>query len=546
MSQSHSPINEDTTAVEIRDLSLRAGQRLLVERGSARFEPGQITLIVGPSGAGKSLLLRVLAGLIGPGNAEIHVEGQLLLDDREVLASGGACGQVGVVFQNFALFDELSPLDNVRFAAEHRAGGKQSERAQLEPGRLLAELGIPHDVRTASLSGGQRQRLAIARTLAFDPEVILYDEPTSGLDAATGAQVARMIQATHRAHGKTSIIVTHDDRTLAPIADRIYLLDPATRSLRVIDRQQWDQLETMFSPAATMGVEKLTATASAAAISPPTTKPLTNPLREGVSRLGDFFVAASRAAEEALVFPARLIPRWKSPSWGLRYLVHYWRLVADPSSWLYLAVAGAISGYVATYFVFRFLPFRSYTEPLIVENLLAALGFTTYRVFVPLLASLLIAARCGAAVASDVGAKVYGQQWDALRTLDAPPPRYLATNIHYAFLSGILLLVTIAFYTAKQTSLVVFVSTHPDFGPFYWDTHFHHELRSPGSFFYRGTGWLVAKLLASAAGIGAISYCRGARPKHSSTDVSLGITSTVLWATLYVLIVHLGFALVEF
>ena len=244
--------------------------------------------------------------------------------------------------------------------------------------------------------------------------------------------------------------------------------------------------------------------------------------------MGDFFVGASRAAEEALVFPARLIPRWKSPSWGLRYLLHYWRLVADPSSWLYLAVAGAISGYVATYFVFRFLPFRSYTEPLIVENLLAALGFTTYRVFVPLLASLLIAARCGAAVASDVGAKVYGQQWDALRTLNAPPPRYLATNIHYAFLSGILLLVAIAFYTAKQTSLVVFVSTHPDFGPFYWDTHFHHELRSPGSFFYRGTGWLVAKLLASAAGIGAIAYCRGARPKHSSTDVSLGITSTVL------------------
>jgi ABC-type transporter Mla maintaining outer membrane lipid asymmetry permease subunit MlaE len=241
-----------------------------------------------------------------------------------------------------------------------------------------------------------------------------------------------------------------------------------------------------------------------------------------------------------------LVPRWKSPAWGFRFLLHYLRLIADPSSWLYIAVAGAISGYVGTYFTFQFLPFRSYTEPLVIENLLAALGFTTYRVFVPLLATLLVAARCGAAVASDVGAKVYGQQWDALRTLDAPPPRYLATNISYAFLSSILFLVAIGFYTAKQTSLLVFVSTHPDFGPFYWDTHFHHELRAPGAFFYRGTHWLVAKLLTSGVGIAAISYCRGARPKHSSTDVSLGITSTVLWATLYVLLVHLGFALIEF
>ena len=176
----HSPSN-DATAVEIRNLSLRAGQRLLVDRGSARFEPGEITLIVGPSGAGKSLLLRVLAGLIGPGKPEINVEGQLFLDNREVLASGGACGQVGVVFQNFALFDELSPLDNVRFAAEHRGASNRAPSVRSSrPARLLAELGIPHDVRTASLSGGQRQRLAIARTLAFDPAVILYDEPTSG------------------------------------------------------------------------------------------------------------------------------------------------------------------------------------------------------------------------------------------------------------------------------------------------------------------------------------------------------------------------------
>src|ERR1700676_4960642 len=144
MDSSLSPSEPAATAVEIRNLSLRAGHRLLVDCGSARFEPGQITLIVGPSGAGKSLLLRVLAGLIGPGNSEIDVQGQLYLDDREVLASGGACGRVGVVFQNFALFAELSPLDNVRFAAAHRASAFRAGRPQLEPVRLLAELGVPH------------------------------------------------------------------------------------------------------------------------------------------------------------------------------------------------------------------------------------------------------------------------------------------------------------------------------------------------------------------------------------------------------------------
>ena len=99
------------------------------------------------------------------------------------------------------------------------------------------------------------------------------------------------------------------------------------------------------------------------------------PLRQDTGeRWAIFSWRPRRRRKRRLLFPGRLVPRWKSPAWGLRYLLHYLRLVADPSSWLYIAVAGAISGYVATYFTFRFLPFRSYTEPLIIENLLAALG----------------------------------------------------------------------------------------------------------------------------------------------------------------------------
>src|SRR5437867_3708920 len=92
-----------------------------------------------------------------------------------------------------------------------RAGGRE----------LLERADARRDVRTAALSGGQRQRLAIARTLAAQPDIVLYDEPTAGLDEGAAAGVARLIQATHARHPATSIVVTHDYQALAPIADRV-------------------------------------------------------------------------------------------------------------------------------------------------------------------------------------------------------------------------------------------------------------------------------------------------------------------------------------
>ncbi len=230
--------------VELQGLTVQAGSRILLQDTSARFAAGQVTLIVGRSGVGKSTLLKVIAGLLDDREEGIRVTGAVRLCDE----AGHPLQRrqsVGVVFQDYALFDELSPLQNVRLARAHRPR-RAGHDGMLEPDRLLEELGVPTDVPTHALSGGQRQRLAIARTLAYEPEVVLYDEPTSGLDSATAAEVTRVIAATHANHACTSLIVTHDYESLSRIADAIYLIDPDSCTLRPVPRDEWDNLSALL------------------------------------------------------------------------------------------------------------------------------------------------------------------------------------------------------------------------------------------------------------------------------------------------------------
>ena len=515
---------------------MQAGTNLLLDSADAEFEPGQVTLIVGGSGVGKSVLLKILAGLINGSEPEFDVRGEILLGPDNILTST-APGSVGIVFQHFALFDEFSAADNVQFAIDHRhktraRSSTQAGKSKQRPNDLLQELNVPTNVRTAALSGGQQQRVAIARTLAFEPDILLYDEPTSGLDGATADQVADLIRQTHDSHPTTSIIVTHDYQSLPRIADAVYLLDAQTKSLRRIPADDWPKLRELLHEVSFRAEEE--------------TEPAPSIQSRIGSLIGDFFEVTTRVAHSVIDMPLRLLPLWRSPRWGLRFAWHYLRLVAGPSAWLYIAVSGMIIGFVSTYFIFRFLPYVQYTEPLIIENLLHAIGFSLYRILVPVLSIILIAARSGAAVASDVGGKSYGKQMDALTTLGAPPKRYLLSGILYAFLIGTPLLLAIGYVVATVTSLLAFVATHPEHGSLFWDLHFHRELREPGAWWYGGTWWLLAKTLTCAAGMALISYYRGARPKSSSRGVSEGITSAILWSTLFVLFVQFVFSFFEF
>ena len=518
-------VDSERRGIEIRGLRVVAGDQVLLQDAEAHFPEGEITLVVGPSGVGKSILMRIIAGLIDQAGEGIQYAGNVLVEGKPTKA-----GSVGVVFQSFALFDELSPKGNLELA--HASGGHQSQSVSTDG--LLEELRIPVRVPTSRLSGGQRQRLAIARTLAYNSAAILYDEPTSGLDPATGRQVAQLIQKTHQHHRKTSVIVTHDYHSLLSIADRVFLLDPQMKKLRLVPQSEWSQIPQQLESLAQVSRNR-------DEVNQPVT--LSAYLRD---RTGMFFSNTTKVVIAGIVGLTGLFPIWKNPIWGLRFFLHYCRLVFGATAWWYLMAAGLISGFVTTYFTFQFLPFASYSEPLLIEDLLTALGYALYRIVVPVLACILVAARCGAAVTADVGGRKFGNQLDALQTFGMAPRFYLLSPILWAFLIGTPLLSMVAFVVARWTSLVTFTLSDPGRGPDFWHLYFHRGLIGMDQFFYNGFGWLIAKLLLCGLGTGMIAYYRGVAPKYSTADVSRAVTSTILWSTLFVLIVHFLFALYEY
>ncbi|MEM6691019.1 MAG: ATP-binding cassette domain-containing protein [Planctomycetota bacterium] len=521
----------DPPALKLEALTAKAGQRVLIEDLDLTFPAGKVSVIVGPSGAGKSVLLRSMAGLV-EADEGIKIDGQVTLVDKQG-DRGVSAGDVGVVFQQFALFDEYSPTGNVSFALRNRKN-QQADPESIEnsteasdPAEWLNELSIPLNTPTSRLSGGQKQRLAIARTLASGVSIMLYDEPTSGLDHATGTKVCSLIRETHERHRRTSIIVTHDYETVLAIADHVFLFSPTDRRLEEvsIDESELasrlrDEVDRTLSNAApTVGHSPLQ---------------LSDIL---VRRLGSI-------ALESLALPYRLRPPKKiSARWIAGSVKHYLRLVAGPGGWVYLVLAGLIAGWTTTYFTLAYLPYRLYTQPLLLDELIASIGFALYRILVPVLATLLIAARCGAAIASDCGMKRYSGVIDAYRTLATDGRSMLFWPAAVAMMIATPLLTGVAYIASRLMAAVVFASMYPDMEPVFLRSNFDRQL---GGWTDPATIWLLGKTVACGLATATIAYEIGKSNKQSTRDVSLGITSTVLWATLAVLAIHALAAMQEF
>jgi phospholipid/cholesterol/gamma-HCH transport system ATP-binding protein len=190
---------------------------------------GQTLVIVGESGCGKTVLLKLLIALLKPTAGQIMFDGRSLfeLGERDLTRQRL---RFGFLFQGGALFDSLNVFDNVAFGLRelHRPAGEIREVVH----QRLLEVGLPLGVEAKmpmELSGGMKKRVALARALALNPEVMLYDEPTTGLDPIMTDVINELIQQTRQKHPVTSIVVTHEMRTVRKTADRVIMLFPYAR-----------------------------------------------------------------------------------------------------------------------------------------------------------------------------------------------------------------------------------------------------------------------------------------------------------------------------
>ncbi|MCA9519450.1 MAG: ATP-binding cassette domain-containing protein, partial [Myxococcales bacterium] len=503
------------TPLLVRELSVRVAGRTLLRDVDIELRRGELVALVGHSGSGKSVLLRIIAGLIRGDESGFEISGELLIASQDGFARRRP--SVGVVFQRFALFDELTPEENLAFALSHR--DRRATRAERERVHELAvSLGI-HDLPAiAHCSIGQQQRIALLRAIAFDPPLIVFDEPTSGLDPRTTKEVVELIRRTAKEQGKTALVVTHDYDDLLPVADRVLLLDSREQTIRPVGASEVATYMAGPRQAADVGAPREALTASGGATSPSAAlaepdlvvaspQPVLPPA--GLARflaylrwiVVGWFWRVGQLVEELVVGLFYLVPRWRSLRWGAGYFWHYLRLTSFVPTLLYLTAAGAIAGFAATYFTFRYFPYQQLTEPLLMDDVLASLGFALFRVVVPVIACLLLAARNGAAIASDVGSRSYTNALDAMRSMQAPPRRYLLSGVLWATMLGAPICVFVSFEAAKLASLATFDWLYPQHSVFYWDAGFHYFLRGAqrtydGSALFLGKTLLAGYLIA--------------------------------------------------
>lgn len=182
---------------------------------------GEFRSILGPSGCGKTTLLRILIGLLKPDT------GRILKNGMDITSLRPADREIGIVFQNYALFENMTVFENVEYAMKLRkdfkAQAKERTEAMLKNMNLLEHA----NKKPAELSGGQQQRVAIARTLVLNPDIILFDEPMSALDVETRLMLRRELKDIQKRYGTTMIYVTHDQEEAFALSDRVMVMQEA-------------------------------------------------------------------------------------------------------------------------------------------------------------------------------------------------------------------------------------------------------------------------------------------------------------------------------
>jgi sulfate/thiosulfate transport system ATP-binding protein len=205
--------------IAVNDVTKRFGDFQALDGVSIDVEDGSLTALLGPSGSGKSTLLRVIAGLEAPDSGTIEISG------RDATAVPPQKRGIGFVFQHYAAFKHMTVRENVAFGLKVARRPRAEIRARVDELLELVQLPGLADRYPAQLSGGQRQRMALARSLAVQPSVLLLDEPFGALDARVRKELRAWLRHLHDEVHVTTVFVTHDQEEAMEVADRIVVMN---------------------------------------------------------------------------------------------------------------------------------------------------------------------------------------------------------------------------------------------------------------------------------------------------------------------------------
>lgn len=226
--------------ISIRNLNICYGQTEVVPDLNVDIARGEFFTLLGPSGCGKTTVLRAIAGFVPV------TSGQILLDGADVTRQPAEQRNVGIVFQNYALFAHMSVRENVSFGL--KVAKKKGAEIKTSVNRMLEATDILEhaDKKPEALSGGQQQRVAIARSLVMGPQVLLFDEPLSNLDARVRDDMRKEIKRLQRELGFTAVFVTHDQEEALSMSDRLLVFNKGVADQIGTSRDLYSKPATPF------------------------------------------------------------------------------------------------------------------------------------------------------------------------------------------------------------------------------------------------------------------------------------------------------------
>ena len=205
-------------AIQIDNVTKAYGKNIVIQGLSAEIQPGEFFTLLGPSGCGKTTLLRMIIGFNSIEDGEIRVDGKVI---NQIPTNRR---NMGMVFQNYAVFPHMSVRDNVAYGLKTRRVPKAERYKRADEILKLVKIDDYADRMPTQLSGGQQQRVALARAIVIQPEVLLMDEPLSNLDAKLRVEMRNVIKRIQRQVGITTVYVTHDQEEALAISDRIAVM----------------------------------------------------------------------------------------------------------------------------------------------------------------------------------------------------------------------------------------------------------------------------------------------------------------------------------